>query len=318
MKKILLVTLVVLFAVGIGMAQSYIPTQDVLGAHQNGGRGCAGCHTPHSGARGSGQNTTDPTTGNAALWGQDVSVLYGKTICSGNEGGCSTFSAATTWATPEGSGLLMCLSCHDGQYTPTNMMTNQSYEQKLGLLPKTYGSNPIPTLLGNDGSVIGNYINDHPVGAGTPIDPNDWVGTGVTRTIVPDGRNPGQFVVQTVVAAGSTYDNFLAVYNDNAMLAFKTDGTNIFPVCTTCHNQHSMSVYKAGGRSAPVAGNSTGTYQTFFFVNGPYNPGANTIVGPAGSLTGQAASTTQFCRQCHFGDSNESYGAVRGSIPTVF
>src|ERR1019366_4273528 len=298
MKKILLVTLVVLFAVGIGMAQSYIPAQDVLGAHQNGGRGCAGCHTPHSGARGSGQNTTDPTTGNAALWGQDGSVLYGKTICSGNEGGCSTFSAATTWATPEGSGLLMCLSCHDGQYTPTNMMTNQSYEQKLGLLPKTYGSNPIPTLLGNDGSVIGNYINDHPVGAGTPIDPNDWVGTGGTRTIVPDGRNPGQFGVQTVVAAGSTYDNFLAVYNDNAMLAFKTDGTNTFPVSTTCHNQPSMSVYKAGGRSAPVAGNSTGTYQTFFFVNGPYNPGANTIVGPAGSLTGQAASTTQFCRQC--------------------
>ena len=62
-----------------------------------------------------------------------------------------------------------------------------------------------------------------------------------------------------------------------------------------------------------------GTYQTFFFVNSPYNPAANTIVkGAGGSLTGQAASTTQFCRQCHFGDANESYGAVRGSIPTVF
>jgi len=317
MKKVLFLTLIVLCATGLALAQNYVPTQDVLGAHQNGGRGCAGCHTPHSGARGSGHNTTDPTTGNDALWGQDVSVLYGKTICSGNEGGCSTFSSATSWSSPEGSGLLMCLSCHDGQYTPTNMMTNQSYEQKLGLLPKTYGSNPIPTLLGNDGSTIGNYINDHPVGAGTPIDPNDWKGTGVTFTIVPSKRTPGQFNLQVTVAPGSPYDNFLAVYTDAAMINYKTDGTNIFPVCTTCHNQHSMSVYNAGGRGAPVMGGA-GTYQTFFFVNSPYNPGANTIATKGGLSTGRAASTTQFCRQCHFGDSNESYGAARGSIPTAF
>ena len=29
---------------------------DVLGAHNNGGRGCAGCHAPHSGAAGGGGN----------------------------------------------------------------------------------------------------------------------------------------------------------------------------------------------------------------------------------------------------------------------
>jgi hypothetical protein len=28
-----------------------------------------------------------------------------------------------------------------------------------------------------------------------------------------------------------------------------------------------------------------------------------------------ASSTTQFCRQCHFGESNEANG---GSIPTLF
>ena len=27
---------------------------DKLGAHQNGGRGCVGCHAPHSGGRGNG------------------------------------------------------------------------------------------------------------------------------------------------------------------------------------------------------------------------------------------------------------------------
>lgn len=315
MKKAFLITLVVLFAMGIALAQSYVPTQDVLGAHQNSGRGCAGCHTPHSGARGSGQTSTDPTTGNTALWGQDVSVLYGKTITSG-PGYVTTFSSSTTWNDPEGSGLMMCLSCHDGQYTPTNMMTNQSYEQKLGLLPKTYGNSPIPTLLGNDGSAVGNYANDHPVGRQAVIDPADWVGTGVTFTIAP-GRG-GVPAVTVAVAPGSKYDNFLAVYGDPALTNYKTDGTGIFPVCTTCHNQHSMSVYSSANRGVPIAGNANGTYQTFFFVRGPYNPGANTIVGSAGNYTGQAASTTQFCRQCHFGDSNEANGAVRGSIPTVF
>jgi len=30
---------------------------------------------------------------------------------------------------------------------------------------------------------------------------------------------------------------------------------------------------------------------------------------------GQAASTTQFCRQCHFSESNEANG---GTLPTAF
>ena len=65
----------------------------------------------------------------------------------------------------EVGGILLCLSCHDGNLTPNNMMANQSYEQKIGLLTNTaYGSNPIPTLLGNDGTGAGNYTNDHPVG----------------------------------------------------------------------------------------------------------------------------------------------------------
>jgi hypothetical protein len=190
-------------------------------------------------------------------------------------------------------------------------MTNQSYEQKLGLLPKTYGSNPIPTLLGNDGTTPGNYLNDHPVGRQAVIDPNDWVGTGVHFTI---GTSHGAPAVNVTVDKGSPYDNFLAVYTDAALLSYKTDGQGIFPVCTTCHNQHSMSVYSASGRNPQVAGKS-GTYQTFFFVRGPYNPGANTL---AANTAGFAASTTQFCRQCHFGDSNEANGAVRGSIPTAF
>ena len=40
-------------------------------------------------------------------------------------------------------------------------MKNKVYET----LPTTYGTkNNIPTLLGNDSSTVGNYLNDHPVG----------------------------------------------------------------------------------------------------------------------------------------------------------
>ena len=50
------------------------------------------------------------------------------------------------------------------------MMANQSYEQKIGLLTNTaYGSQPIPTLLGNDGTDAGNYTNDHPVGTNATL-----------------------------------------------------------------------------------------------------------------------------------------------------
>jgi hypothetical protein len=34
-----------------------------LGAHQNGGRGCVGCHTPHSGARGKAARCSGSTFG---------------------------------------------------------------------------------------------------------------------------------------------------------------------------------------------------------------------------------------------------------------
>jgi hypothetical protein len=70
-----------------------------------------------------------------------------------------------------------------------------------------------------------------------------------------------------------------------------------------------MNVYSVVSAGNPIAGNSTGTYAKYFFINGPYNP--NTVNIPLGT----AASTTQFCRQCHFGESNEANG---GTLPTTF
>ena len=150
MKRVILLGVFALLSAGLAMGQSWTPQGDVLGAHNNGGRGCAGCHQPHSGARGSGQAHYAPDTGNYALWGQDASPLYGATIAFGDGGTYTEVLPSTlTSNSPEVGGILLCLSCHDGNVTPNNMMTNQLYEQKVGLLTNpAYGSSPIPTLLG--------------------------------------------------------------------------------------------------------------------------------------------------------------------------
>ena len=91
-------------------AQITTPTTDILGAHLNYGRGCAGCHAPHSGAYGNGAaKHGDTTAGDIALWGQDVGGLYGQTITSGqSEHGSfvETLPTALTTGTPDVAGVL--------------------------------------------------------------------------------------------------------------------------------------------------------------------------------------------------------------------
>ena len=175
----MLLVLFILAVSGLMMAQNWSSPVDVLGAHNNQGRGCAGCHAPHSGSFGSGHGG-EGDAGSYALWGQDASPLYGQTIAFGDGGRYTEVlpNSITTGSTEVG-GILLCLSCHDGNLTPTNMMTNQSYEQKIGLLTNTaYGNKPIPTLLGNDGTTAGNYTNDHPVGVNATI--SDMSAYGLT------------------------------------------------------------------------------------------------------------------------------------------
>ncbi len=170
MKRIMLVALLVLAVAGFAMGQTWSSTVDVLGAHENQGRGCAGCHAPHSGAFGGGHSST-ADTGSYALWGQDASPLYGKTIGFGDNGQyVEVLPSSINAGGSEVSGILLCLSCHDGNLTQSNMMQNWSYEQQIGLLTNTtYGTGKIPTLLGNDGTTAGNYTNDHPVGQNATI-----------------------------------------------------------------------------------------------------------------------------------------------------
>lgn len=311
MKKVIVLMLFVLAVTGLMMAQTASSTVDVLGAHNNQGRGCAGCHQPHSGSFGSGHGGA-ADAGNYALWGQDASPLYNKTIAFGDGGSYSeTLPASLTAGTADVGGILLCLSCHDGNVTQSNMMTGKSYEQTVGLLTNTtYGTQPIPTLLGNDGSTAGNYNNDHPVGTNATMvsygKPMMGAASGVTWT------NP-----TFTVATGSQYAQFIANYGYPAIAPGKwgpqfgiTTAGIPYVTCTTCHNQHVMTVYSSSTLS-PIAGDNGGKfYNTFFFVNGPYNPNLQTY------SKNQAPSTTQFCRQCHFGESNE--GNNTNTITTQF
>ena len=184
------------------------------------------------------------------------------------------------------------------------MMQNWSYEQQIGLLTNTtYGSQKIPTLLGNDGTTAGNYTNDHPVGQNATISSGSGlVWANNTFTVTP----------------GTPYQQFVNNYGWPALAPGKWSspwGINgsgkPYVVCTTCHNQHVMTVYTSSAAS-PIKNDGGGYfYATYFFVNGPYNPNLQ------GKLSaGQAASTTQFCRQCHFGEANEANNTM--NIPTVF
>ena len=292
MKKAMLITLVVL-AFGIfAMAQLQNPTSDVLGAHLNYGRGCAACHAPHSGALGNGVATSDPNTGDIALWGQNVQPLFGQAFVTGqSEHGSYTLTFPSNWngSDPVTTNTMTCLSCHDGNLAKGSHMTNVVYEA----LPGTYGSNPIPTLLGNNGAgQVGDYKNDHPVGDNAIVGcggSHDWDCTvAANGTILMNGANSSQFV--------HNYGFFVSTkaYNNQPTVQ-----------CTTCHNQHLMNVVNIS--STTQSGLPEGNYATMFFIRAPYNPAS----GTAGSN-----QTAQFCRQCHGGEGNEMNGG--SNIPTVF
>jgi len=333
MKKLLFVMFVALFAAGMAAAQTYtqgtgLSGYDILGAHQNGGRGCAGCHAPHSGAAGGGGNVAnnaiafnDPNSGSVALFGQDVTPLFGYQLTMGN-GTVELLpsqTAAYTTNTAELEGIMMCLACHDGVVAKGQMMNGQSWEQRMGLLPGTvYGTRSIPTLLGNDsgnGNLSG-YLNDHPVGTNATLAAVGVWSNNATTTPLTIVVNAGKIAS---ITPNGAYVNFNANYGYPAIAGSvwdygvalpngATDASGAFITCTTCHNQHQMYVYigpaKYAGGPAKMTSSSigTGTYPTYFFINSPYNPGT------AAPNAKTANSTTQFCRQCHFDTANEYFG----------
>ena len=98
---------------------------------------------------------------------------------------------------------------------------------------------------------------------------------------------------------------------DSRCRTVRRDPAKAFMTCTTCHNQHVMYVYAAPAGKQVGSAIAGGKYPTYFFINGPYNPGAGNT-NPT-----KAASTTQFCRQCHTGESNEAAGVMNVSTAVL-
>src|SRR5689334_7813832 len=88
MKKAMLVLLVVFAAAALAAAQvgTISQTTDILGPHLGYGRGCVMCHAPHSGPAGNNHATNDTQAGEFALWGQDLTPLYGQVVTFSGDG----------------------------------------------------------------------------------------------------------------------------------------------------------------------------------------------------------------------------------------
>jgi len=292
MKKVLLALLVVLAVASAASAQVW--GADVLGAHNGYGRGCVMCHTPHSGAYGNGLPTWtsgDPQNGMYALWGENLTPLFGYSTSFSGDGNASMYpvtlpaAGTITSANDANTIILFCLNCHDGVTSVVGMMKGVTVET----LPIVGGT--APTLLAKAKPSGGwAYANDHPVGGSAYVScgsPNNWdcSGGGNTNTpIAMTGTNSSAFL--------TNYPGSFWNLGGNPLSSF---GNNVNAVtCTTCHNQHSMTAF--------VTSKSV-TLPTMFFVKGNYNP------------TTGGNSVAQFCRNCHGEYSNESYGVY--GVPTT-
>jgi hypothetical protein len=272
---------------GVSGAQASRSSTDVLGAHMISGRGCTACHAPHSGVAGNGRaQSADQSSGQYALWGVDASQLYGKTIATDGGKFVEILPTSMDAGTPDVEGVLTCLSCHDGNYASKAMMQNRLYET----LPSTYGTyNSVPTLLGNNGSGAGSYLNQHPIGLSATIScggNGQWDCSQTKGQIEMTGANASKFV--------ANYGFFIQPgnYRNTAVV-----------VCTTCHNPHSMNVVTITRES--TSGLPPGNYATMFFLRAPYNP------NDPNPLSNQSA---QFCRQCHADLSNEMAGSTAKTV----
>ena len=267
----------------------------VLGAHGSGGRGCLGCHPPHNDLS---QSSAASRFESNFLWGGSAGPEYGHNFAIA-ETGTPVEVASSDMATAgaEVNGVLICLSCHDGNLTPQNMMASRSYTEKIGL-SRFFRGQAIPSLIEQQQR----RSPDHPMGVDAKIE----TGNGLEFS-------NGVFSVKP----HTPYAHFVANYGWPLLAPLRRSSPygvdaegHPYLVCTTCHNQHVMNVYVSQPGS-PIAGDGgSKSYTTFFFVNAPYNPDVKSATDM------KSSSGAQFCRQCHFRNSNEANNTY--FIPTWF
>jgi hypothetical protein len=332
MKRLAFALIVILGVAGFAAAQVTSGNVDVLGAHNVYGRGCIACHAPHSGAAANGA-PVGANSGNLALWGENLVPLYGQTLTFGNSGrstysvtipnyGTATPPSGNTYGTggtnPIGLNgtsasdgtfvIAACLSCHDGNIATSGMLKGTTVET---VTINGKAINP-PTLLGNDGSTPGNYLNDHPVGpSANPAcnAPYNWDCTVSSSGVISFTGPAGQAFIGNyydVTSGNGPLANLAGTTGATSVTTtshgLTTVSTTAWVTCTTCHDQHNMQYFNAG--TNPVT-NLPIYKPTAFFVRGWYNPGSSPT----------SNSAAQFCRSCHGGESNEMHGQL--SIPTT-
>ena len=257
------------FALGQGFSDS-------MAGHVNFGRGCSVCHVTHTGSSGTSSGSAQAP---AMLWGEDVTGTYQASEDK-------SFDVAVKGRGQDG--LLMCLSCHDGNYAPQSMMKNTVYE----VIPSTYGViAAIPTLVDKSEISTGSDFSSHPVGIGA------HVGCGGAENWDCAAGDKGSFNAQGghLTRFATNYGIFVKPINYG--------GKSII-VCTTCHNPHSMiltSVSKWNSSSAFAPG----IYPTRHFLRAPYAPE---------SVSRTSNVMAQYCRQCHAKLSNEMNGSTATTI----
>jgi len=263
---------VILIAVGPALAQQE-PSTDVIGAHANGGRGCSACHVSQHAAPWDGKGAMGS---GVSLWGDGIPSAYGA--------GVRTYMTSKT---PERYGILMCLTCHDGNYAPRARMKDRTYER----VPDEYGSYHSPLKFIADSVVpLGPDITYHPVGLDVQQGcggPHEWDCTLTQGVIKMNGPNSARFV--------SHYGFFNRPHS--------YEGKDVV-VCTTCHNPHSENVTIVNKESESRS-YRTGIYRTASFLRAPYG-------GQGISVASNMRA--QYCRQCHADLSNEMNGSGAGSV----
>jgi len=327
MRKLMLLILMLAVVTFTGIAAAQV-MNDVLGAHNLGGHGCATCHAPHSGAcgntKGQGDTGCDDTTGQIALWGRG---FMAKTYTINLPHGANyTFTTPATEAGFIGGDsdplfdTASCLTCHDGSVTTTNMKGYTFETNEDGGNPPTYFATEVSSPL----------TNQHPVHTTYSCGSHNWdcqidatTGTvywGNSAAQVAFMQNYGRGVSFYSIGPGQTTIGGGGNGNTNT-----TAGAYI--ECTTCHNQHVMGggnpeysysnsqwsngnthCYN-GNTSNPyggcyINGNVSGYKNTWFFIKGWYDVKTST-----------SNSATQFCRQCHAGESNEENNMF--GVPTT-
>jgi len=300
-KRFASALLAILWAGAIAAAQVTSPTQDVLGAHNVYGRGCVACHAPHNGVLGN-RASSPKGSGGVALWGQDLSPHYAMSLASVSD--LHSAYTSTVPGTPRTgfstsangySDLVACLSCHDGNVAPSDMMKGTTVET-VSITGKSF--NP-PTLLGNDESAAGSFLNSHPVGPQATIScggKKDWdCIINSDGSVTFSGPKSRAFIADYFDVTGSDGPlNHLVKVPGSTVNGTTVTGRS-WITCTTCHNQHDMPYFSTtNGAVKP----------TRFFVRGWYNPGS--------SATSNSAA--QFCRSCHADKSNEARGRM---VPTT-